>query len=368
MLAAAGFLTLDLAAECLGHGWRLKDATPANVLFRGPSPVFVDVLSFERADPSEPIWPAYAQFVRTFLLPLLTGRSPWLTHRDGISPREAYQALSWWKRLTLPGLLLASLPAWMARRAESDGELYRPRRTNPERAVFTLRNTFSQLRRQVGSVAGRARDSEWSGYLGTQQHYSAAQFAAKERFVAEALEEFQPRRVLDVGANTGHFSEVAARAGASVVAIDADAAAVGRIWKRAKQGALDILPLVVDFCRPTPAVGWRNREWPSFLERARGGFDMTMMLAVAHHLLVTERVPLEEMLDLAAELTNDLLLIEYVAPDDPMFRRLVRGRGALYAHLTTSHFDAAVRSRFRLVRKKLLPGSSRTLYLLRKDD
>src|SRR5580698_9828892 len=44
MLAAAGFLTLDLAQKCLPHGWRLKDATPYNVLFRGSAPVFVDIL------------------------------------------------------------------------------------------------------------------------------------------------------------------------------------------------------------------------------------------------------------------------------------------------------------------------------------
>src|SRR5579863_4053603 len=71
MLASAGFLTLDLAEKCLPQGWRLKDATPYNVLFRGPAPIFVDVLSFERREAQDSLWPAYAQFVRTFLLPLL---------------------------------------------------------------------------------------------------------------------------------------------------------------------------------------------------------------------------------------------------------------------------------------------------------
>lgn len=369
MLAAAGFLTLDLADHCLPHGWRLKDASPSNILFRGPAPVFVDVLSFERRDAAESLWPAYAQFVRTFLLPLLAdpaSRSLWLAHRDGLEPEQVYRSLSWPRRLTRPGLTLASFPTWFAHRAESDATLYRPRPTDPEKASFTLQAMFRGLRRQLQRLSSTARkDSHWSTYLDTQTHYDARQFAAKESFVQSVLSEFRPRRVLDAGANTGHFSELAALAGSSVVAIDSDTTAVGRMWRRAFEKKLDILPLVVDLCRPTPALGWRNRESASFLDRASGGFNLLLMLAVVHHMLVTERVPLEEILDLAAGLTTDLLLLEFVEPADPMFRRLVRGRDALYAHLTTAHFEAAC-TRFQILRKLPIPDSSRTLYLLRR--
>jgi SAM-dependent methyltransferase len=370
MLVSAGFLTLDLAEQCLPHGWRLKDATPYNVLFRGPAPVFVDVLSFEHRDVLVSLWPAYAQFVRTFLLPLLADpaspSSLWLTHRDGLEPEQVYRSLSWPRRLTAPGLTLASFPTWFAGRAEADASLYRPRPTDPEKASFTLAVTFRGLRRQLQRLSSTGRASRWSNYLDTQTHYTAEQFAAKESFVTSSLREFHPPRVLDVGANTGHFSELAALSGASVVAIDSDSAAVGRLWLRASEKKLDILPLVVDLCRPTPSLGWRNRESPSFLDRATGGFDLVMMLAVVHHMLVTERVPLEEILSLAATLSTDLLLIEFVEPDDPMFRRLVRGREALYAHLTAEYFESAATASFQILRKQTIAPSCRTLYLLRR--
>jgi SAM-dependent methyltransferase len=372
MLASAGFLTLDLAEKCLPQGWRLKDATPYNVLFRGPAPVFVDVLSFERRGAQDSLWPAYAQFVRTFLLPLLAEHnSPsapahlWLAHRDGLEPEQVYRSLSWPQRFTRPALTLASIPTWFSRRAESDASLYSPRLTDPDRATFTLASMFRSLRSQLERLSRQNRVSTWSKYLDTQTHYSADQFAAKESFVVSVLREFRPRRVLDVGANTGHFSEQAALA-ASVVAIDSDPAAVGRLWLRASEKRLDILPLVVDLCRPTPALGWRNRESASFLDRSTGQFDLVMMLAVVHHMLVTERVPLEEILQLAATLTTDLLLIEFVDPADPMFRRLVRGRDALYAHLTAPYFESACASCFEIVRKQPIAKSSRTLYLLRR--
>jgi hypothetical protein len=171
---------------------------------------------------------------------------------------------------------------------------------------------------------------------------------------------------LDAGANNGHFSELAARAGASVVAIDADPALAGEVWRRASSKGLDILPLVVDLCRPTPPLGWRNRESASFLDRACGAFDMMLMLALLHHLCVTERIPLAEIIDLAAELTTRLLIVEFIDPSDPMFRRLARGRDALYAHLTQSHFEDTCASRFEILRRHAIEGSGRTLYLLRR--
>lgn len=370
MLASAGFLTLDLAEQSVSHGWRLKDASPYNVLFQGPSAIFVDVLSFERRDSGDSLWPAYAQFVRTFLLPLLSPRETmsalWLAQRDGLEPEQVYRSLSWRRRLTLPGLTLASLPTWFAGRAESDRSIYDPHRTDPEKASFTLAALFRGLRRQLQRLSSVHQSSRWSSYLATQTHYNAEQFDAKESFVTCVLRDFTPQRVLDVGANTGYFSGLAARGGASVVAIDSDIAAVGRLWLHASEKKLDILPLVVDLCRPTPAMGWRNHESPSFLDRARHGFDLVMMLAVIHHMLITERIPLEEILDLARELTTDLLLIEFVEPGDPMFSRLVRGRDALYAHLTASYFEAACEGRFQILRKLRIAQSSRTLYLLRR--
>jgi len=140
---------------------------------------------------------------------------------------------------------------------------------------------------------------------------------------------------------------------------------VGTIWRRAHAQSLDVLPLVVDLTRPTPAIGWRNQECDSFLQRAHGHFDMVMMLAVLHHMLVTERVPLEELLGLAAELTRDYLLIEFVAPADPMFQRIVRGREALYDHLTFERFEAAAAVHFELVKSLKIEGLHRCLYLFR---
>ena len=376
MLHAAGALTLDVAQTVLRDGLGLKDATPYNILFRGPEPVFIDVLSFERRDAGDPTWLPYAQFVRTFLLPLLANRQFGMaldqvltTRRDGLEPEEVYRWLKPLERIRPPFLSMVSMPTWLgAKQSPDDQKIYQKKLLrDPEKARYILGSILKGLRRSLNRLEPKkGSTSSWTGYMDTNNNYSTEHFAAKERFVAEALAEFAPRRVLDAGCNTGHFSALAARAGSSVVAIDYDPVVLGPAWRQARAEKLDILPLAVNLTRPTPGTGWRNRECASFLERARGHFDAVLMLAVVHHMLVTERIPLPGILELAAELTKDLLIVEFIAPEDSMFRRLTRGRDQLHQDLNHRLFEELCRERFSIVRTQHVESSHRWLYLLRK--
>jgi SAM-dependent methyltransferase len=377
MLHAAALLTLDLAEGLLDEGFGLKDATSYNVLFQGHRPVFVDWLSFERRDPCDATWRPYAQFIRTFLLPLLVNRhfglrldQLLLVNRDGLDPEEVYRLCGPVRKLLPPFLTLVSLPSWLASRGEAGGgDVYRQTRTESrEKATFILSHLFKGLRRKLKGVApAPGKTSVWSDYM-SKNRYTEDYLPLKESFVASALGEAHAARVLDVGCNTGHFSALATRTGASVVAIDYDPVVVGQVWRGARAESLDILPLVVNLARPTPSTGWLNGECPSFIERARGSFEVVLMLAVIHHMLVTERIPLPQILGLAAELTTRLLVLEYVPPDDPMFRRIARGREHLHTALTRESFEAACRERFDIARAEALGQSGRWLYLLRKRD
>lgn len=374
MLFAAGELTLEIALDSLKQDFGLKDATPYNVLFRGPKPVFVDVLSFEKRDPSDPTWLPCAQFERTFLLPLLMNQrfgmrtdEIFLSHTDGLTPEEVYRYCTWPQRLRPPFLSTVSMPAWLGKRAkEDDGKLYSPKRSeNPEKARFILESQLRRLRRLLWSVRPKKVDSVWSSYNETLS-YADEEFQRKSALVRDWLSASAPKTVLDLGCNTGHFSEIAARAGARVVGSDLDPAVVGETWRRASASDLDILPLVLNAARPTPAVGWRNAEYPSFLDRATGQFDAVMMLALLHHLLVTERIPLPEVIGIAADLTTSHVIIEFVSKEDPLFRRLTRGREALHESFTQEVFEASCQERFQIVEKQPVKGNLRWLYLLKK--
>lgn len=337
MLVEAGRLTLDLAEAALSAGAGLKDATPYNVLFHGPDPVFVDALSVERRDPLDPLWRAEAQFERMFLYPLAAAQRCGVSlpqsfglRRDGPEPEELTAWAGPLRKWLPPFLGLCTLPSLLngsGRVAEAD--FYRPRQAaSAEQARFILDRRLRGLRKKLEALApGTSRRSTWSTYQGADCHYAAEDLEVKDRFVREALERLPAgSRVLDIGANLGKYSLMAAEMGHEVVAIDSDPVVVGRLWTEARRRKLRILPLVVDLSNPAAGTGWRNRETKSFLERAEGQFDCVLMLAVVHHLTVTHGVPVEEVVDLAARLTRRQVVVEWVGPEDAQYKRLLRGR------------------------------------------
>jgi SAM-dependent methyltransferase len=376
MLAEAGRLTLDLAEALLGEGLGLKDAAPYNVLFDGARPVFVDALSVERRDPLDPLWLPAAQFQRTFILPLLAlGRGVSLARslgcrREGLTPQEMTRLAGPLCRWAPPYLTLATLPALLARSARAEAaDLYKARpSSSKEKAAYILRRRFDQLRRQLERAAPRAgRTSAWSSYQADGCYYSHRDQTVKSDFVERVLCRCAPGgRVLDVGANLGRYSRKAAQRGCRVTAVDSDPVVMGQLWRRVSEAGEDVLPLVVDLAEPSAGLGWRNSESRPFLERARGWPDIVLLLAVVHHLIVTARVPLREVVSLAAGLSRDALVVEYVGPEDHQFRRLCRGREKLYVGYGLPAWEEAWGRQFSIEERATLADSGRVLYWMRR--
>lgn len=366
---AAAELTLRIAGQAIAAGWTLKDATPLNVVFSGPRPIFVDVLSFERRDPHSSVWLAYGQFVRTFLLPLVAAKHlSWplratLFERDGYEPRQIYDALPRWRRLNPDLLDVVTLATLFERPSpKRSGSKKTSTTTDPSLAKHLLQKRIARLGKQIRQAAGEGSSSQWSRYEQSASHYQPADVTDKQQFVKRALEHCRPARVLDIGANTGTYSLLAAGAGATVVALDSDTAALEELWRTAAKQNHPVTVLVANIARPTPAAGWRNREHLSLLERLNGGFDLVLLLAVIHHLILREQLPLPHIADLCAGLARRWLLLEWVPPSDPMFQEWLRGRDELYGHLTEDDLMRAFAPHFAVADRTQL-GNGRVLLL-----
>ena len=366
---AAAELTLRVASQTIDAGWTLKDATPLNILFSGPRPILVDVLSFERRDPHSSVWLAYGQFVRTFLLPLVAAKYlSWplqttLFARDGYEPRQIHDALPRWRRMN-PKLLDVVTLATVFERPGQRGAASKktPSTTDPDLVRHVLQKRIARLGKQIRYAAGDRSHSQWSRYEKNAAHYQAADVEEKQQFVKSVLARCRPNHVLDIGANTGTYSLLAADAGASVVALDSDTAALEELWRTALDRKKPITALVADIARPTPAAGWCNREHLSLLDRLTGRFDLVLMLAVVHHLILRHQLPLTHIAGLCAALTHRWLLLEWVPPSDPMFQEWLRGRDDLYGHLTEDDLTRAFASHFHVADRAQL-GNGRVLFL-----
>jgi SAM-dependent methyltransferase len=372
--SAAAELTLKLCEEALDSGLILKDATPLNVLFHGSRAIFVDILSFEPRDPASSLWLAYGQFVRTFLLPLVMHRAlGWplalsLFKRDGYEPAECYAALGWSKRLSRDALWPITLPTLLDQRKSAKTAPAHPqfsRAHEPEISLRILRRTLNDLRRRTRRAAGENSSSTWSGYTGALIHYTPEQSQAKLDWVQQTLQSIAPSEVLDVGANTGDFSVLATESASEVVALERDLASADRIFRTARERNLPITTICADIARPTPAAGWKNAESLALLPRLEDQFDCVLMLAVIHHLILMEQIPLRAILVLCSRLTRRHLIVEWVPVDDPMYQSLMRGRDALYGSLSENDLLAACAGHFS-VRDRHALSNGRVLFLLEK--
>lgn len=376
MLHQAAMLTLDINQQLLKVGWELKDATPTNVLFEGPRPIFVDHLSPLQRQPGQMGWTAYGQFIRTFLIPLclhnLNGLPlTWiyLARRDGVSPEDASLQVSLLDRIRPSVIGLITLPTLLSRRNGRNPakglKIWKGGDESIGRAITVsilkgLRNRLNRWTPPHGEA------TNWSLYDQARESYTPEGLSVKEAFIKRALDTCCPMAVLDLGCNTGRYSRLAARAGARVVAVDGDPACVDRLWHQANSENLDIQPLVIDLGRPSPAMGWGNLEEVSFLERTKGCFDMVFVLALVHHLLVRERVPLNHIAEYIATLTTCWAVVEWVPPEDPQFQRLSGPNRDLYKNMSENLFETFLKQVFQIHQRINIPGGQRIIFLLKR--
>jgi len=369
MLADAAATTLDVQLRLLETGHSLKDATAYNVQFVRSRPLFIDLTSIERP-PRLDIWVTLRQFQQMFTYPLLLNRyrgwdlrSYFLSSLGGRTAAQVGASFTGLSRLR-PGLLLdLTLPLWLDRKSGESG---------PGREVFDKPNPNSapqamnlrRLRRKVLKLAeGYKPQGVWARY--TQEcSYVDAATAAKKKIVRAMIEKVKPRRVLDLGCNTGEYSLLAAEAGCEVIAADADHDAVEMLYRRVRGQDKPITPIVVDLTNPSPAIGFRNLERPRLVERI--GADAVLALALLHHLHVSGNLPLEAVADLFDDLTKDALVLEFVPTDDVMFRRLTRLRRETFEGMTLERCLAAFARRFELQAREPVPEGGRVLLLFRK--
>jgi len=182
--------------------------------------------------------------------------------------------------------------------------------------------------------------------------------------VKSLIEKVNPKLVWDLGGNIGEFSRAASGMGIPTVCFDIDPGAVQQNYDLVKKNKEKfMLPLLMDLTNPSPALGWHNAERDSM--QARGPVDLVMALALIHHLAISNNVPLFDVADYFAEL-GDYLILEFVPKSDSQVKKLLTSRKDIFPGYSLEGFRIAFSSRFEIISEEKVPGSERTLFLLKK--
>jgi ribosomal protein L11 methylase PrmA len=368
-LKDAALLTLDVALLALQHGMILKDATAYNVQFEGAQPIFIDSLSFERYVEGEP-WVAYSQFCRHFLAPLALAATRGMqigqffaTQVSGVDLQLAARLLPKWSLLS-PGLLMHVHLNSRFQASFSDttkDSMVASKASSRPISKAGLTAILLSLRKAVAKLNWSPGGTEWADYYSTTSYDSDA-FQAKQAVVRRFITEIKPDTVWDLGANTGVFSRIAAESGAHVCAFDIDPACVEKSYLALKHERVPkLLPLVMDIASPTPAIGWALKERRSLIQR--GPCDAVLALALIHHLVIGNNVPLAWLAEFLSGICK-YLIIEFVPKSDPQVRRLLRSRKDIFDDYDLDGFRATFGEHFSILDSEEVGDDGRQVFLM----
>jgi hypothetical protein len=360
-LRDAALTTLDIQAAAIASGFSLRDAPAWNIQFHDGRPIHIDHLSFGPFEPTSP-WPAYHQFCRHFLAPLALMsyrdvRLGGLATRfsDGIPLDLASTLLprSSWMR---PGMA-AHLHLHSRAERSASAEAGAPTRGSMTRLKHEA--LVESLRRTIAGLRWEPRSSPWTRYEPTTS-YTPDAAGAKERIVAELLDDMPSGSIWDLGANTGRFSRMAAEKGHRVVAMEADHGAAEILYRRVRDDReTRIMPLVIDLTNPSPAAGWASEERLSLTQR--GPADVVLVLGLVHHLLIAGNVSLERLVAYLGDIGRRII-VEFIGPDDARAAALLRGReGDPPPPYDLRSFRDAIGARFSILGERPVAGSSRII-------
>ena len=363
-LKHAACFTLNLLADALRDNYTLKDASAFNVQFVQNRPIFIDVLSFVVYEEGTP-FVGYKQFCEQFFAPLcLTALAgiefnQWFRGRlDGLDLIEVSKALPFSTSIKSQVLLHIHLQAWAMQRNSSSNctNTGTNSRRIQKRSLIALTDSLSRF---IGKLERRRR-TFWKNYA-VKNTYDECSRSEKMAITQEFVARIKPKRLLDLGCNTGEYSKIANDAGeCHVIGLDSDCGAIDSAAKQARLHSWSADFLYWDVVNPSPNIGWENKERTSLNSRL-GKVEAVLCFALIHHIVIGRNIPLEEFIVWVCQLAPRGL-IEFVPKSDPMVQNMLRHREDVFSLYNDDEFKRILLNHSAKVTMRELQPSSRTIY------
>lgn len=371
-LKDAALQTLTLQRKALEKSMVLKDASAYNVQFIGAKPVFIDLLSFEFRKEGK-AWEAYRQFCSHFLAPLVLAAKKDLRYLqlskqwiDGI-PLDIASGMLPWKTKFSPGVLMHLVLHAAFQNRYADPRTIKNSKHKGSITKEKLLDITDSLYCTTEKLRFPSQSTEWGDYY-TDTNYTDEATKAKLDIVKSVATHHGGKLAVDLGANTGRFSQPLAEHFTTVIAADVDPTAVDNHYRHLqKHGPHNILPIVLDLSSPSPSLGWASQERTSFAGRCK--CDMLLALALCHHLHFTCGIPFAQISQFFASLIrpDGVLVVEFVPREDSQVQRMLCARDDIFDDYTLEEFSNAFQSTgFKELQRHSLPNSERTILVLQR--
>jgi hypothetical protein len=166
---------------------------------------------------------------------------------------------------------------------------------------------------------------------------------------------------LDVSIPAGWVSALAGRAGSKVVSFNNDSNDAEQLYQVAREHGLQILPLIMDFARPTPAYGLSDHCFIAATERFC--CDMVFAVSLLDHIVAQRHLNFEQIVNGLAQFSKRWVVAEFVTPID----YAAAGRGLdRIPWYTLDNFAHVLGKHFRHVRQISSASETGILFLCEK--
>jgi SAM-dependent methyltransferase len=368
---------LEINKIALKYGMLLKDATPFNFYFKEGRAILLDTSSFIFFKEAAP-WLAYKQFCSEFFSPIA------LMHYNG-------QIWSGMVKANLKGMPLSfvskqlPLKSWFnlscllhihmhAKYANNEGSIKEENKSKSKvKEGFSKEKLLSLIDMILGTVKiwkqAYYTNKHWHSYYENDIE-SPIYLNQKEEIIKNWLDKVKPKTVIDLGANTGRFSFLAAKQVEKVIAIESDYNCVDAIENTIDTGAVkNMVVQQMDLSETTPNFGILEKEYSSIFKRVSNihlSPSLLMGLAIIHHLYITNYLSFGQIAELLAKFNSKYLIIEFVPIQDSKVQLLIKNKQRDFSNYTQENFTAALLQYFKLVEVKKMEGTDRELLLLEK--
>lgn len=330
MLKDAGVCLLQVNQIAMRYGYQTIDGHGFNILFKLNQPVFVDLGSFIKVRSGFRGWNGYEEYRRFFYYPLriISGGNNYIgrailnqTVAKNWMPHHAYYIYQYkMLRILGPNAVRFWFDNFYRLRNISffsDAEILARAPKRIGKWLVSLRNSkllpfqridFSREISKLERMSLRKSGSVWSDYYVTGDVRKGELFISKrfERIVS-VLKPHTIESALEFGGNQGLFAQALVQHTSinRVICTDYDEMAVDSMYNALKNTDNPIMPVLLDFT----LLSTTSYGMPHF-ERFRS--DLVIALALTHHLILSQRVPLERIFSVFNQYSNRFVLMEFM--------------------------------------------------------
>ncbi len=329
MIKNAALAVLEVNKIARKYGYQTKDAHGYNVVFdfQG-NPYFVDLGSFEKIENNFKGWIAYEEFIQLYYYPLvLWSKGHHFLSKQALSnapynlPHHSFYKCGSFLGKFIPTKLLKkyfdSYFNFKKLSYFSNERIIKKTPMNLGNLMVSLKEknilpfqkiSFDALIRKIKGIKNQTKASMWDNYH-TEHYKKDGTLGSTPRFdrICEITKELGITEIVEVGGNQGVVSRLLIQ-NANVqkaICTDYDDSAVDISYNNVLKYKTSLLPAVVDFA--FPIIHQHKIDAPKRLKS-----EAVFGLALTHHLILTQKLSLEYILEEMKKYTSKYIFIEFM--------------------------------------------------------